>query len=263
MKQLMFGCDPEIILCHATTGLPVSAIGKLPGTKDRPHMVKRGDGAVQVDNVLAEFNTRPANSSKMFNAVVHSVYEQMMELIQTQHHVNASRKSVDSFDETELQDKKARIVGCDPDWNAYTLQLNDPPNYNNHGLRSAGGHVHFGLDIDRNEVPYFVKLCDLIITVPMLIAEDNRRREFYGKAGSFRLKPYGVEYRTPSNHWVFDSETRVWMAERMTQVAKTFRESREIPDGLDTIINQHDLIKAEELLTAFSLERYPFNASIC
>jgi hypothetical protein len=31
---------------------------------------------------------------------------------------------------------------------------------------------------------------------------DRIRRSMYGKAGAYRPKPYGIEYRTPSNKWV-------------------------------------------------------------
>ncbi len=36
--------------------------------------------------------------------------------------------------------------------------------------------------------------------------KDTERRGMYGKAGAFRPKPYGVEYRTLSNAWLSNDE---------------------------------------------------------
>ncbi|HJS83041.1 MAG TPA: hypothetical protein VJ742_09440, partial [Nitrososphaera sp.] len=54
------GADPELMLVNPKGEL-VSAIGKVPGTKKRPHKVV--NGAIQHDNVMAEFNVAPANTS--------------------------------------------------------------------------------------------------------------------------------------------------------------------------------------------------------
>ena len=45
-------------------------------------------------------------------------------------------------------------------------------------------------------------MADLYIMLPALRHDSsNERRELYGQAGRFRPKPYGIEYRTPSNFW--------------------------------------------------------------
>jgi len=75
--------------------------------------------------------------------------------------------------------------------------------------RCAGGHIHLGLDYivrNRKDTEKLIKVMDILVgnTFVMLDRDpDNaRRRKFYGRAGEFRNKPYGVEYRTLSNFWL-------------------------------------------------------------
>jgi hypothetical protein len=46
---------------------------------------------------------------------------------------------------------------------------------------------------------------DLFVGLPSTILdEDDQRKNVYGTPGRFRLKPYGVEYRSLSNYWIKD-----------------------------------------------------------
>jgi len=57
------------------------------------------------------------------------------------------------------------------------------------------------------------QLMDLFVGFRLAeVDKDTRRRELYGKAGAIRFKPYGIEYRTPSNYWIMSEHNiaAVW-----------------------------------------------------
>ena len=74
------------------------------------------------------------------------------------------------------------------------------------------GHIHIGYDNPEMSTNIeIVKAMDLFLGVPSILLDtDTERRKLYGKAGAFRPKSYGVEYRTLSGFWIANDELIAW-----------------------------------------------------
>lgn len=216
------GADPEIFL--GVGGKFVCAHGMIPGTKAEPFPVKRG--AVQVDGVAVEFNIDPASSYKEFNSNLLTVQREMRKLLPGA--TQFLRKVTVPIDRTKIPEE-ALVIGCTSDIDAYSGEANDtPPSESN--FRSVGGHVHIGgfFEAGEREVSKYLKslvLCRLLDknlgVYSLLWDRDTERRKLYGKAGACRLKPFGVEYRTLSNAWLFKPQLVKFVYD---QVALSFQE---------------------------------------
>lgn len=203
--NFLIGADPEFFVQQG--GKPVSAHGLIPGDKKAPHKVK--GGAVQVDGMALEFNINPAKDYKEFEANLNGVMAQILAMV-PRHEFFDSPVAEFGADYIAAQPREAKELGCDPDYNAYTGKANPRPD-GDAPFRTASGHIHIGWtnDVDPQDPGHFMacrklsRALDLYLGVPSLLFDrDNRRRELYGKAGAFRPKPYGMEYRTLSNKWL-------------------------------------------------------------
>jgi hypothetical protein len=247
------GADPELLFAYRETGTLASVQDRMPGTKEAPYLVEHG--AIQADNVSGEFNIEPCTTHSEFSGKIKSVRSILIDILEAQG-LAETRHSVGEYEETELTHPNACTSGCDPDWNAYTLQINDPPDYTTTRLRAAGGHIHIGYSFERQEIPEFVKVLDLLITVPMMVYDDPRRRTMYGKAGAFRLKPYGLEYRTPSNAWVFSDERCRWVCEQVDRALKDWRKYQ-LPHNLQEIIDTHRISELDTITSVYGILPFP------
>jgi len=224
-ENITIGADIELFLQHRQTKEIVSAEGYVQGTKDHPYCfdAKNLFFATSLDNVLAEFCIPPAhNKVEFYNNIRKSVW--YINKTIPKDYCTVALPSA-HLAEKYLQTEQARKFGCEPDYNAYTGYQNNRPFCEDLTLRSAGGHIHIGYkdathytpntheikDLDRRAI---IQALDLFVGVPSIILEpDNKRKELYGKAGSFRPKPYGVEYRTPSNFYLQNKTLTYWMYE--------------------------------------------------
>lgn len=253
---VLVGADPE---CFVTDGSTIRhCINILGGSKNNPLPVI--DGAVQEDNVLFEFNVDPTDDAATFAARIKDVMEQGTMLLQPHGLFLQGDLSSYIYDNMDGFPEKAFEFGCTPDYNAYTGQENPRPSATNSNLRTAGGHVHIGYshittvtdDLSRA----VINLCDYLLGLPSLFEDkDTRRRELYGKGGACRLKPYGPEYRTLSNYWIWSDALCQTIHER---AQKAFA----LVDRIDTIqalvpqalvqeaINTNDLVSAKAYLEA-------------
>lgn len=129
---------------------------------------------------------------------------------------------LDSFLDLNLDFRSIRF-GCNPESIAWldgdellTPSLSMP-------VRSAGGHIHLGASniystfqtkdvlFDKSNKIKLVKLMDLLVALPTLLISpqkdrEKQRRNIYGKAGSFRNKKYGIEYRVLSPYFTSDKK---------------------------------------------------------
>lgn len=118
---------------------------------------------------------------------------------------------VAEFDPKGL-DEESKRIGCNPDYCAYNSAFTNPRDFDFSQVPYliAGGHIHYGISNvgkwmnNPEEIKEIVKVLDYTAGMMSVIlaAKPDReaiRRRFFGKAGTFRVKPYGIEYRTPSN----------------------------------------------------------------
>jgi len=255
MKKLYIGADPELFLQDVVAGHLISAIGKIGGTKQEPLPVKElGEGyAVQEDNVALEYNIPPADSPEQLKEHINKMMGYIHSLVSKQG-LSVNTESACIFPRSQLADPRALEFGCDPDFNAWTLAVNPRPKAANKALRSCGGHVHVGCGQDLN-VPEAVKRLDLTLAVPSVLMDNGQlRKQLYGKAGAFRGKPYGFEYRVLSNFWIFREDYIEWVFNN-TQLGLSLLELdiSEDADNIVNAVNNNDKNLAQMLINKYQL----------
>lgn len=250
------GADPEMFTRDSSTGELIPCISILGGTKEAPIPVK--NGAVQEDNVMAEFNIDVAETEKDF---IHNILSVRQQIRNTLKKFNLEEHIVGSvhFPEHMLMHPQALVFGCEPDFNAWTGEMNQRPYCEDKTLRTAGGHIHVGspLAIKRREAT--IQFMDLWIGVPSIIFDtDSERRKLYGKAGAFRPKSYGVEYRTVSNFWIKSPETIRWVYRQVKEVVARlgYEDSLSLEDAalIQRAINTSDKSLSAYLIDHFNIK---------
>jgi hypothetical protein len=244
-----------------------SAIGVVPGTKENPFKTKHG--SVQHDNVSAELGVLPAKAAGVFSRNISSAIADLNEII-SPHGLYYSKVASATFPASELNTPEAQEFGCDRDYDAY-----DPKNpciVNKDGLdpgfRTAGGHVHIGHQTALEYPELTILACDLFLGLPSIIMDkDSKRRLLYGKASRYRIQPWGVEYRTLSNFWIWTNEYKLWVFNQVQKVIANpsiiFELDTVVPiTDIRTVINSSNRKLALEMLKDLSAAGVSFNIPI-
>lgn len=218
MAKILIGADPELFMKDPNSGNFVSAHDRVPGTKYKPFKVPYG--AIQIDGTALEFNIDPAETVNAFIQNIKSVRKSLENYVPG---YNVVADPVALYDQDyfihDVPDY-AKTLGCDPDFNAWTLDQNPPPNPGRKPLRTAAGHIHIGWtdgqDVYDKEhyilAARVARQCDYYLGVNSLLwDEDDTRRSLYGRAGAFRPKHYGMEYRVLSNRWLSSEALMAWV----------------------------------------------------
>lgn len=209
--MFLLGADPEMFVRQ--NGNFLSGHLFPCGTKDKPVQTKHG--AVQVDGIALEFNVKPSASRNEFITNIAKVMSDLNEIVDA-HYPGAKLEAIPTAEVgQEFLDEVPEInreLGCNPDFNAWTMGQNESPDACL-PFRTGSGHVHVGFrsfdetllknDAHFKECARIARQLDYFLGLPSLSWDnDNQRRMLYGKAGAFRPKPYGMEYRVLSNKWV-------------------------------------------------------------
>lgn len=264
--EFTIGADPEIFV--KKRGVVASAYGLIPGTKKFPLKVRKG--AVQVDGMALEFNIDPAGNEKAFRDNINEVMAQLKVMTPG---YDFDINPVAEFGAAMIaaQPKEARILGCDPDFNAWTRAPNPAPNAKA-DFRTASGHVHIGWkkkgdknwpdNLDVNDESHLeacralTKTLDAYLGIPSIAWDENaKRRELYGKAGAFRPKPYGMEYRTLSNAWLNKPHLISLVYNNTLHAIKALFEDEKIADKVYFGLSAQEIINAGDVQTVAKVLR--------
>lgn len=215
MKHITVGTDIEIFGYEQNSGDLTPFTGKLGADKKNPKQIDDWKHlSVQEDGIACEITFDPS-TPKNFYTDAQTAYQKVRYWIRSQLHMDFLNYS--EIDTTGHQiPRKANQLGCDPDFDAYVQPVQERPKLHIEdfgGYRFASGHIHLGTKGFgcADEVPPFIQaqFADLFIGAPLRLtacARDQLRPKFYGLPGLYRPKPYGIEYRTPSNQWIFRSD---------------------------------------------------------
>jgi len=256
-SNITVGCDPELFILNKQNKL-VASCGLIGGTKEAPRFITDRGHMVQEDNVSVEFGIPPAHSVEEFIHDICFVINYLEEFLGERDLILSCTASA-VFPKEQLLDRRALVFGCEPDFNAWTAKVNPRPRAKNKALRSCGGHVHVGFDSPNMEtVERLMQTLDLFLGVPsVLYDEDTARRELYGKAGSFRYKPYGGEYRTLSNWWVAKPEYMGYVYDQVQDAVSFLNSGNTIKeDSFDQIkeaINMSNKQLASDLIQQYGV----------
>ena len=258
--DFLIGCDPEVFV--RKDNLFQSAHGLIPGDKKNPFKVNKG--AVQVDGMALEFNIDPAATSEEFCINVETVLSQMIQMVPG-YEVVISPVAHFTPEVMKAQPPEALELGCDPDYNAWSLMPNIKPNADR-PMRTASGHIHIGWTNGQDILDPFAvnqaasagRQMDFFLGLPSLFYDaDQERREMYGKGGCIRVKPYGVEYRTLSNAWLKNKKLMTWVFNNARKGMEALVGGNELANkygNIEELINTGDKKEAMKILKKEKIE---------
>ena len=231
--DIIIGCDPEVFVRNRNGFIPARVVA--PNLGDKDHPTDFGDDTNgQIDGMALEFGITPTADPNVFVRRVKQALRHFDDLARS-HSANNRLAIVPTaafqFDNWRDQVNPADFeLGCSPDFNAYSGRRNTIPKTVPPGFRTAAGHIHIGWTSSEDPFSpgHFADCRDVVKQLDAMFQgysglysnrqQEIGRRQLYGKAGAFRPKPYGVEYRVPSNAWLANAPD-VWRMHQLTMKA--------------------------------------------
>lgn len=244
---MRIGYDVEAFIRGKNSLLPASDF--VGGSKNAP--ISEGGYNMHPDNIMAEFScTSPIDVEDLLDHI-QSGTERIQQLLPE----DATLVYSGAEDAAVLQDHPSMMdLGCQPDQVFGEVRSIGPADLG--PVRCAGFHLHFDTLLP---AMIAVHVCDTVLGLTSIVLgeDQGQRRQFYGKAGSFRQKPYGIEYRMLSADFVniMKSDPRMTTA-AIKLTAMVLANPEEIPDltqlsmaensRISEMINSNDIASATE-----------------
>lgn len=253
------GSDPELFIYNNKTKKVVSAIDKIPGHKDDPFTEGLPQGfGLQTDNILAEFNIPPVTSENEFVQCINFMKDFIRNKVkQIDENYDVLCAASSKVPAKELKHPQAKEFGCDPDFCIYSSGPNVVGAATRTNLRSAGFHIHVGYSNHNIDTSLKMLLyIDAIVGLPSILYDtDTERRNLYGKAGCFRLQPYGFEYRTLSSFWIANESRLRFIWKQVMWALRYYENDARLPNytAVRDAINNNDVEMAKKLIDQYGL----------
>lgn len=251
IDNIQIGSDFELFLYNNTKKEYINAKPFIKGTKKRPFNFDKSNKFWRtcLDNVLAEGNIPPCTSKKQFVDSIIKVMSYINET--TPHDVNLHAVPAIYMPPHQLNTRESVEIGCEVDYNAYTLEPNDVPALSD-TLRSAALHVHISYtDMNLITSTELIKAMDMFLGLPSLVIEpENERRRLYGNIGSYRINPLTLEYRVLSNFFLKDQKLIGWVYNNTLAAIDFINKKTEVGYALaDKVQNLFTLNNKQDIIT--------------
>lgn len=212
LKSVMFGCDPEFFLTKKGKIIESEDVITEGGIK---HEFGNKNPIVVIDGIQAELNPDPNTCRESVASSISYCFYLLSKKMSDDVKADFSQTiDIPKGEFNKITDKSKKF-GCDKSFNTNGDDKSkikiDPDTCRK---RSAGGHIHLGLDDKFNidlagalgSCERLVPLLDILVgnTCVLLDRDEGNieRRKIYGKAGEYRTPKHGLEYRVLSNFWL-------------------------------------------------------------
>ena len=210
------GTDPEFFIFERIGNKHkiITADKVLPGKENK---LSYYEGKVFFDGVQAEINPRANTCRETVAGYIKKLLEKAyIETTKKYDNVVFAPLGTIKLTKEDLVgvDGECLRFGCSPDMNIYSGDSLDYPNGKRFLYRFSGGHIHIGFNTssfqtvmkEKMKVQKLIKMLDAVVGTMSVALVPTRmekfRRNFYGKPGTFRIQPHGMEYRTLSSFWM-------------------------------------------------------------
>lgn len=260
--QITLGADPEFFIVNEMDMEVQVALDLVEGTKEKPihlHPDLPKEFNFHRDNVMIEVGVPPTSDPYHFtdniNTAINYANAKLMDAsdnAEGEMYAIYRNTSVWHFHDEDLADPRAQEFGCEPDQNAYEggRERVAPGNVLGNA-RTAGGHIHIGSDQGFNCPNFIVALlCDAYVGALGDVGVSEEDWAWYRQPGIYRDKPYGIEYRSPSNMWCFNNNKTFRVASRAKAVgaycaATSANKIRKLVESIDWVYVRNRIIHGE------------------